>query len=202
MKFQSSAVSRTNYLEHIRRAPRRLIVGVMLMLASSLTGSMLMRQDAETHVALQALRAVAAGEYITAADVRPIRISAALDSAGWATFDDLSAPQRLIRATRPGQPLFASDLGGAASGEVTFAFEISAATVPRQVDAGTEVQLWAVGTSDTFEAELISSQATLLEVAPIENRETTRVSLRVAPQFLAHAIQMAAENRLRLVSTG
>jgi hypothetical protein len=98
--------------------------------------------------------------------------------------------------------LFASDLGGAASGEAVFAFEASAPTLPLALEAGDSVQLWSVGTSETFEAQLISSTATILAITPIENRDSVHVTLRLAPQFLAQSIQVAAEDRLRLVSSG
>lgn len=200
MKIDQSSAVRNIYLHKIRSAPRQLFAGIAIMLLSSLLGSLILRHEALTLPVLQATRAVAAGEFITTADLRIVYLPSSLESAQWATKTDLQTPQRLTRSIRPGQPLFQSDLGGSASGEVSFGFEAEAATLPVALETGETVQVWALGSADDFEAQLIVSSATLLEVKPVENRETVHITLRLAPQFLAQSVQMAADDRLRLVS--
>ncbi len=202
MNNPSFSPRQINYLERIRQAPRRLLAGICIMLLSSVGGATVMRQESQTLPALQATKAIAAGEFVTLADLRRIYLPSHLSTAEWASESDLRRPQRLIRSIRPGQPLFASDLGGTASGEAVFAFEASSPTLPLTLQAGDSVQLWSVGTGDSFEAQLISSNATILAISPIENRDSVHVTLRLAPQFLAQSIQVAAEERLRLVSSG
>jgi hypothetical protein len=202
MKNSSLSTTRINYLKRVQAAPRQLLIGVGIMLVSSVIGSQLFRHEAHTLIALQATKSVAAGEFITLADVRRIYLPSSLSTAQWATEGDLRLPQRLIRSVRPGQPVFASDLGATASGEVVFAFESEPSTLPLMLEVGDSVQLWSVGAQDVFEAQLISSNATVVALSPVENRDSVHVTLRIAPQFLAQSIQVAAEERLRLVSSG
>ena len=184
----------------LKLAPRRALLGIAIMLVSSVAGTALVQQDQNTIAALQVSRAVAAGELITIADTRVVNVPALFASAQWATGDELAQPQRLTRSVRPGQLLYSTDFGASLSGEVVFAAAMDAAWVPEDVVTGSQVQLWSVGQLDDAESRLITSTASIVGFEPGDGREQTRLSIRIPPQFLADALRVAADERLRLVS--
>lgn len=187
-------------LTRLKMAPRRALLGVAIMLLSSVAGTALLQRDQNTIATLQVSRAVAAGELITIADTRVVSVPAVFASAQWATIRDLAEPQRLTRSVRPGQLLYSTDFGASMSGEVVFATAMDAAWVPDGVATGSQVQLWAVGQLDDGESRLITSTASVVGFAPGDGREQARLSIRIPPQFLADALLVAADERLRLVS--
>jgi hypothetical protein len=172
------------------------------MLISSLGGSVVMQRDQAFIEVLQANRAVAASEMLTIADTQVVRIPQSLSEALWATTLDLAQPQRLTRSVRPGQILYQSDLGGGASGETIFATAIDPQTLPEGLAIGSQVQLWSVTGDEGAGANLITSTATVVGLVVGDSREPAHLSLRLPPQFVADAIQVSADERLRLVTVG
>lgn len=196
-------MSETTRLQHIQKlqaAPKRLLLGIALMVISSLAGASLMHRDGQTIEVLQATKAVAASEFFTIADTRTVRVPASLAVAQWATVSHLREAQRLTRSVRPGQLLYASDFGAAQSGESIFAVAVEPLTIPAGLVAGDQVQLWSVSDGEALEARLITSTATVVGLELGDRREPAWLSLRLPPQFLADAIQVSADERLRLVT--
>lgn len=188
------------YLERLRSAPKRALVGIVIMVISSALGMALMQRDQTMMTALQVSRAVAAGELISIADTRSVKVPAVLAAAQWATSSDLIKPQRLTRSVRPGQLLYQTDFGASLSGEVVFAAAVAAELIPQGVSTGSQVQLWSIGQLDDSESRLITSAAMIVGLLAGDGREPDRLSIRIPPQFLAEALQVAADERLRLVS--
>lgn len=196
-------MSQTTRLQHIQKlqaAPKRLLLGIALMLISSVLGSALMRSDQQTIEVLQATKAVAASDFLTIADTRIVRVPATLAAAEWASSTDLAEPQRLTRSVRPGQLLYQSDFGAAQSGETIFATALDPQSIPAGLVTGSAVQLWSVADGDALEARLITTTATVVGLTVGDRREPAWLSLRLPPQFLADAIQVSADERLRLVT--
>lgn len=192
--------SRIQHIEKLQAAPRRLLVGIAIMVFSSLIGSVVMQRDHNVIEVLQATRAVAAADMLTLADTRIVRVPSSLESGQWASASDLAMPQRLTRSVRPGQLLYQSDLGASESGESVFAAALDPQTIPIGLVAGSQVQLWSVGDGDALEARLITSNATVVGLEMGDRREPAWASIRLPPQFLADAIQVSADERLRLVT--
>ena len=96
--------------------------------------------------------------------------------------------------------LYQSDFGAAQSGETIFATALDPQSIPAGLVTGSAVQLWSVADGDALEARLITTTATVVGLTVGDRREPAWLSLRLPPQFLADAIKVSADARLRLVT--
>jgi hypothetical protein len=145
------------------RAPRwldlRLVVGVLLVLASVLLGARVVAGADRTVAVWSVAGDLAAGTVLTADDLVPVDVR--LDDAAGAYLSTTAQPQgrTLSRAVRKGELLPRSALDGA-SAQVQLALPVQAGYVPPGLGRGSRVDVYALPAAGPGQATPAAAPAT------------------------------------------
>lgn len=194
-QFVSSKAS-ANYLNTIRQSPRRLLLGIAIMLISSVLGGTVISHENKTFTALTTKADIAPGVSIAQADLQEVQIPASLSGANWLSPEDVGDGISLNHPVAAGTLLQKSDFHAAESPGVQLGISVDSGYLPTGLIAGSEIELWSV---DPQREASYLTDAVVLTVREDENSQSTYLALRINELATTTVLQQAAVGAIRVV---
>lgn len=182
---------------NFRNAPRRLLLGALIMAISGLVGARLFQTQNASVTAWQLQRDVAAGRPVAAADLQSVRLPITLAEAGWLQPNDLTPGTMAAHPLRRGQLLYLSDVSTLAAKEPTVSVRLGRGRVPSEVHAGQTVELWSAAPEGAFK---VSESATVISITPDQTDRSAQLTMEVQVLDLPGVLAAAAGDTLAVVT--
>ena len=180
-------------LARLRAAPRRLLLGVGVMLLTGLIGSRIFQTEAASSVGYRALGPIAAGELVGADQLEQIQLPTRLATDGLLTASELAKPGYASHAIASGEILFGSDLSSLSATEPVVALAFPAARLPVGLAAGSVVDLWQSSPDGSVG---LTEQVRVVAVSSDSASGSVSLSLRVPAPALGQVLSAAATDEL------
>lgn len=186
----------SHYLNTIRQSPRRLLIGICIMLISSVIGGLLISKDTQTFTAFTISRDVAAGIAVSVADLIEVELPRAALRDQWLSVEDVENGFITKRALEAGVLLQAGDVANFVEPGDQIGISVETGYLPSGLTVGQVVALWAV--DPQLESGYLT-QAVVLAIEADDNSKTTYLSLRISTETTPAVLQQAALGTLRVV---
>lgn len=186
----------SQYLNTIRQSPRRLLIGIGIMLISSVVGGLLLSKDTQTFTAFAVTRDVAAGVAIGTDEVDEVQLPVAASRDQWLSAADVEGGFITKRPLEAGVLLQRGDVSDFVEPGDQIGISVETGYLPAGLSAGQVVALWAV--DPQLESGFLA-EAVVLAFESDENSKATFLSLRIDTESTAVVLQQATLGTLRVV---
>lgn len=187
---------RTQHLQTLQQAPRRLLLGVLIMLISGGIGGLLWQGEKRAVEVWAAVRDVPAGAELLETDVVRMSLPPAAADTGLKVAEGWLPGRRAAHQLLAGEILTPSDLTEVpASGALT-ALALPSAELPATIRVGDAVDVWLV---DAGSSRLVAAGVAVVDLSSDSAARTAKLTLRVPPAYLAGIFDAAAAGQARVV---
>ncbi|MEY2635297.1 MAG: hypothetical protein RIS75_1237 [Actinomycetota bacterium] len=186
----------TKYLNTIRQSPRRLLLGIAIMLISSVLGGIVISSESKTFTALATANDVAPGVAISRADLTEVQLPASAAGSQWLLPEEVGEGLVLNHGVSAGTIVQKSDLADVSPPGDHLGISLDSGYVPTGLEVGSEISLWSV---DPQREAGYLTDAVVLKVSQDENSQSTYLAVRINQQATALVLQQAAVGAIRVV---
>ncbi len=166
------------HIQRVRSAPKRTLLGIVVMLISGVVGGMILHQDNARVSALQVKRDIAAGSSLSANDFHQVWIPQIESDVPRIEHVDEIAGQFAAHTLLSGSLLRPADLVDSITPRTTVALEIPLTRLPPQISVGSDIELWQVGEGS---ARLLKSRVQVADVRANERSDSVTISVELNP---------------------
>ena len=185
-------------LTTIRRAPKRTLAGILIILFSSVIGGLVFQQQKAEIWAVQLTRDVGAGDRLLATDLVRIAIPSLMGTPQWiGDIEDVTNTFATHKLPE-GALLLAGDFATKVGDGVRLALSIDSDQMPDGVQTGQYVNLWRV-TSETSNAQELSTEVVVLSLNSDASPGKIVMTVKVPEKDVA--MLLSAGDHLRLTAS-
>lgn len=184
------------HLQTLQQAPRRLLLGIAVMLASAGLGSAVFASERAEVMVWSAARDLAAGAELGMSELVAVGLPPAAAAAAWPADTPVPAGSRAAHQLLGGEIITARDVAETGGGGAEVALALPAAELPAGLRVGDQVALWLVDPAGGME---VAPAAEVIDLTADAAARATRVTVRVPPAYLSEILGAAAADALRLV---
>ena len=197
-----SEKAKIKYITSIRNAPRKLFLGLAIMLCSSVLGGIIFHQEQATVAAVRLVRDVAAGNFIEASAVEKFALPQSLAGSTWLTMADINKGVRLNHPVHAGEFLLTADITAEPALGDVIGYSSLSASLPALLHVGDSLTAWRVDPDAAAATYVIAPQVELLALAVEDGGQQTHLTLRVSPDVTPEILAAVATGQLQLVGAG
>jgi hypothetical protein len=183
-------------LAELKRAPKQLAAGLVIILVSSVAGGVILNTQNKTETLLVLNRDVAAGDSLSPEyfDSREVLVSAL--SSQWLTPDQIHGGTFFAISLSKGDALRAADVSEISSNLRLISFAVEETELPDGIGAGDLVDFWEVGLANS---KLVATDLSVHSISLKGNRGVYQVGLLVSSTEVDEVLRVISSNSFRIV---